>query len=845
MSSNQLQEPSPTLFGHPPGLFALFFAEMWERFSYYGMRALLLFYMIKGFLGYGDSDAYSIYGAYTALVYMTPFFGGMLADRLLGARRAVILGGLLMAAGHLMMAVETELAFFTALGLLICGNGFFKPNISTIVASLYPQGSPKRESGFTIFYMGINLGAAMSPLLCGYIGETYGWHYGFGLATIGMLMGVAVFANWLPPGKSGAPPNPERLRHRPAFITQFLIMAAASTAAVSLFVFHVDNPYAIAVNVLVGVMLLAAGVIACVALRKEVGGLITNEWSIYLGTLLLIPVVVLIVSGFSPLTQDKRPVTLVPESIITGLSADESAYTRLRNLKKAVKAKSEGRVDRFAVRIQQLQDKNAWQDRQYGALEKVVSAAKAAEWTKAQTVFNLIEVGPLMGAQLKELQTANEAEADYLANDEATRHLLEKFKAAVWSKDKDAIDGLAEGLKRLQQRNDLRDKQYTALTEAAQLAKDQQWEESRAKIDESRTLFPRGRMKNIFAVFLKEMSKPAGLILLLAGLVAFGYLGIQTFSLDKIPRERMFVVLILTFFSMLFWAFFEQAGSSVNNFTDRNVDRVFEQKQITEKQVGKTVKIQPTQEQLGYHNGDELFTLNVLDTLREEHKKKKEKLDFTIEWTIAKDNVGMGIAKRSQEMPASIFQSVNPIYIVIFGLAFTALWTVLSRCNLEPSTPVKFALGLAQLGCGYASFWYGAVNADERGMVALGWLFLAYLFQTTGELCLSPVGLSMVSKLSPARLISTVMGGWFLATAFSQLLAGIIAQFTGVVEEGNGGVSVIPVPRETVNVYGDVFGVIAVSAIASALICFALAPLLSRWMHPEVDDGDGTELAEE
>ena len=143
-----------TLFGHPTGLYTLFFAEMWERFSFYGMRALLLFYMIKGFLGYGDRDAYAIYGAYTALVYMTPLFGGMLADRLLGARRAVVLGGLLMAAGHLMMSAENDVAFFLALALLIVGNGFFKPNISTMVGSLYPQGSPKRDTGFTIFYMG-------------------------------------------------------------------------------------------------------------------------------------------------------------------------------------------------------------------------------------------------------------------------------------------------------------------------------------------------------------------------------------------------------------------------------------------------------------------------------------------------------------------------------------------------------------------------------------------------------------------------------------------------------------------------------------------------------------------
>ncbi len=153
---NKPQQES--LFGHPVGLYTLFFAEMWERFSYYGMRALLIFYMTKDFLAYPDGDAYKVYGAYTALVYMTPFFGGMLADRLLGARRCVVLGGLLMAAGHLVMTVPQELAFFTALALLVIGNGFFKPNISTIVGTLYGDKDPRRDAGFTVFYIGINLG---------------------------------------------------------------------------------------------------------------------------------------------------------------------------------------------------------------------------------------------------------------------------------------------------------------------------------------------------------------------------------------------------------------------------------------------------------------------------------------------------------------------------------------------------------------------------------------------------------------------------------------------------------------------------------------------------------------
>ena len=170
---------------------------------------------------------------------------------------------------------------------------------------------------------------------------------------------------------------------------------------------------------------------------------------------------------------------------------------------------------------------------------------------------------------------------------------------------------------------------------------------------------------------------------------------------------------------------------------------------------------------------------------------------------------------------------------MIFGLVFTGLWSFLGARGLEPSTPFKFALGLLQLGLGFGAFWYGAQTADDSGMVGLSWLALGYLLQTTGELCLSPVGLSMITKLSPATLVSTVMGTWFLATAFSQFLAAIIAQFTGVTHGGNAGGNMIPPPLETVNIYGGVFGKIAIAAIASAVLCFMLVPLLKRWMHEE------------
>lgn len=674
-SDPERPDRTATLFGQPVGLFTLFFAEMWERFSYYGMRALLLFYMLKGFLGYGDREAYAVYGSYTALVYMTPFFGGMIADRILGARRAVVLGGLLMAAGHLLMTVQNEMAFFGSLALLIAGNGFFKPNISTIVGTLYPAGSTKRDSGFTLFYMGINLGAAMSPLLCGYVGETYGWHYGFGLATVGMLTGLTVFV-------------------APTRVTQIVIAAGAVAGATALVVLRPDNPLSFVVNLFVGAALLFAAVVSWIALAR--GGLpkgsgappdparlrapsplrlLTVERAIYLGTLVAVPIFALLVSGFSPFTADHAPLVFFSENVIRRLSESSSAF------------------------------------------------------------------------------------------------------------------------------------------------------------------------EQILGVVVNEVSKPAGLILTVTGVVALGYLGKQMLRLARRERERMQVVLILTFFSMLFWSFFEQAGSSINNFTDRNVDRVSVGRVVTDSEVGRTVRLQPTQAQIGYENGGRLFTMRDLNDLRKEHSADPQ---FEIDWQVGPSNLGnvgnpaMRVARRADEVPASVFQSTNPILILLFGLVFTALWSYLGQRGREPSTPFKFAMGLLQLGLGFGALWLGTKSADGRGMVAVGWLLLGYFLHTSGELCLSPVGLSMITRMTPRLLVSTMMGTWFLATAFSQYLAAIISQFTGVGH--GGGDKTVPVPRETLHVYGTVFGKIALFALLSGVICLFLIPLLKRWMHEEKekrpDEGD-------
>ena len=742
---NTARPQQETLFGHPVGLFNLFFAEMWERFSYYGMRALLTLYMIKGFLGFIDDKSYRVYGSYTALVYMTPFIGGLIADRILGARRSVILGGLLMAAGQLMLTAQNNLAFYFALALLICGNGFFKPNISTIVGTLYPQGSNRRDGGFTIFYIGINLGAAMSPLLCGYVGENYGWDKGFGLAAIGMLTGLAVFV-------------------APNVLSQILLLVSCCLTSYALFGMDAaqvgDGIWnQTTLKWIVGAVLALSGIVSFVGLRKSpTPGSDRNHASNFMSMLLIGGGAIFAIYGLLRMYSQAENIFAVLSDNNTSMPPE-----RYVDIFVAVCLAVAAVVACVAVLKGGL-PVTAGLPRDPEKLQQPVKGLISLEW--------LVYLGALLSVPVLMLFVCGFDPTDKI---EAGRSLIS--------------EKLIE-----------------------------KWEQSDNKLVKAT-----GKIS-------REFATPAGLFLGVATIAAFVYLIGQMSRLDKIWRERMIVALILIFFSFLFWALFEQAGSSLNIFADRNVDRVSAQRLITEQDVGQTISIQPTQEQVGYRNGDALFTMTELTQLRKDNKQ----VDFTIDWKVSEDNLGMGIAERRDEIPASLYQAVNPVYILVLGLVFTGLWTVLASWNLEPSTPFKFALGLLQLGLGYGAFWYGAVHHDPRGMVGVQWLLLGYLLHTMGELCLSPVGLSMITKLSARHLVSTMMGTWFLATALSQFLGGVIAQFTTVESTGD----FIPAPIETIVGFERVFRILALFAIGSAVICFVLVPFLKRWMHTDVISDD-------
>ena len=498
-------------FGHPLGLLICFSTEMWERFSFYGMKYLLLLYLTKYHL-FTDAAGLEVLGGYAALVYATPVIGGLLADRFLGMRKAVFFGGILLVAGHLGMAFEGEQArlvgdtvarddralqvFYASLALIVIGVGFLKPNISTIVGRLYSKDDPRRDPGFTIFYMGINIGAFTATLLCGYLGETLGWSYGFGAAGIGMLFGLVSFSLGQKYLRGLAePPDKARLEER----------------------------------------------------------------------------------------------------TVLGLSREKAIYA--------------------------------------GALLGVV------------VVWQMLQ-----------------------------------FHAAV-------------------------------------------------------------------GLLLNSLS-----IAVLAGLIWF-----ITTRCNSVERSRMIVLMILTISTVVFWALFEQSAASMTLFADRVMDR-------------------------------EVFGLTLT---------------------------------------AAQFGSLNSMFIFIFAPVFAWLWTRLAVAGREPSTPVKFALGIAQAGLGFGALVLGAANPDEAGLVSGYWMILAYLLHTCGELCLSPVGLSAVTKLAVPSVVGVMMGSWFLATAYSEFVAAQLAKLAALeVEAGS-----VTDTAAALGTYADLFSSLLWIGLGVGLFMLLLSPVLRRMMH--------------
>ncbi len=590
---------------HPRGLFILFFAEMWERFSYYGMRGLLVFYLTQQFL-FDDKFANGQYGSYATLVYLLPLIGGILADRYLGARKAVAFGALLLVAGHMTMAIEgppahqvltwhgahyefkvsgrgdTRIAklmvagrgydfgqkaggdfevrglpaasplpsvlpagsyvmtkegriplfvdtLYLALALIIMGVGFLKANISSIVGQLYAQGDPRRDPGFTLYYYGVNLGAFWAAILCGYLGQNYGWKYGFGLAGVGMLAGYVTFMIGKPllQGR-GEPPDPARL-------------------------------------------------------ARPLIGPINLEWLIYLGGIVAI-------GG----------------------------------------------------------------------------------------VWLLVQHNAIVGAAL----------------------------------------GVGSA----------------------------------------------------------------------AALAYVGYF--MATRCGKVERERLFLAFVLIFGAIVFFTLFEQAATSLNLYADRNTNLAL------------------TAAPIVFHAlGQEVF-LGTRAMIMAAHTAPGA-------WWI---DTGFGAAQT---------QSFNAGFILIFAPVFAALWSWLGRKGRDPNPVTKFGLGLAQVGLGFLVIVWSQGLADAHFRLPLLVLAFTYLLHTTGELCLSPVGLSEITKLAPPILVSTLLAVWFLAVSAAEYIGAIIAQFAGTATAGG---QVLD-PKAALATSIGIFNTIGWAGVGFGVAFLVLAPFIKHWGH--------------
>ncbi len=519
MSTNEIKQ------GHPKGLYLLFATEMWERFSYYGMRALFMLFMIKALL-FDKNFASQIYGSYTGLVYLTPLLGGYIADRYWGNRRSIFWGGIVMALGQFLMFfsalnyTDPGLAkYLMYLGLcsLILGNGFFKPNISTMVGHLYEPNDRRKDSAYTIFYMGINIGAGLSPLWCGFVGDTGNpadFKWGFLSAGIGMLVGVLVF---------------ELLKNK------------------------------------------------------------------YLST---------------------------PQGEQIGLAPKKSALTENLNLIDETEPNSKKRL--------------------FLSLAGVVF------------LFLLFSVN------------------------------------------------------------------FGSFSGSATLFSGADWIGS--------AIYAIGIMMPLFIIADK--------------------------SLTKVERLRILVIFIISFFVIFFWSAFEQAGASLTFFADEQTNR------------------------------------NIFG------------------W----------------EMPASYFQSFNAIFVVTLAPLFALLWSLLGKRGVEPSSPVKQAIGLFLLSMGYLVIAFGVRGVDSHMKVSILWLTGLYFIHTMGELCLSPIGLSIVNKLAPARFASLLMAVWFLSNAIANKFAGTLS---GLYPEN--GVTKSIIGYQITTLY-DFFMLFVVMSGVAAIILFGLSKWLEKLM---------------
>lgn len=691
------------VLGHPATLFVLFFTEMWERFSFYGMRVLLVNFLTMALIGYNPGwewtaeNAGALFGTYAMLLYITPIAGGILADKLLGYRWAVVIGSLIMTLGHASMALETEFSLYAGLALLVIGTGFFKPNMTSIVSEMYKKLPEKKDGAYTIFYMGVNAGAFFGMMLCGYLAEKVGWAWGFGLAGIFMFLGTLQF--WLAKplfGEIGAVPNAES-RAR-AEEEEKEAAEAAGTEGV-----EKRNNFTMMDNILIIICTVVGLAYALNDPLSSIAGVdlfkfmetssMKGQYLAILGALILF--LVLVISRlvrYSRVVRDRMIAFII------------FAF--------------------FTVFF--------WMAFEQGATSLVIFARDNVNRELVGTgaiMFNIVN------ALLTVIPLVIISYVLYLLWKRTGKYVpfsnlvLVICFAGLW-----AVAGWML----------YRDFNTTAyeLAYKAEKVPVMDEETNQQKTDEEGEL-----------VFLM---KPIT----------------ENTNMDEVKGEVVEKTVIVG------EAFVQLAAGDKVMMINKDKD----------------------------NSAFGLLNDNNIEKFRERGKEFNRD-NGIVEATVAQ------VKANWVEITVSWFSILNSFFIIAFASLFSRWWD--SKYN--PSATGKYALGLIIMAVGFGLLAMGSYGITENTKVSMIWLILAYLFHTLGELCLSPVGLSYVSKLVPARMIAFMFGMWYLAIAIGNKLAAIVGgQIENITE------------NYSLSVFFLIFTI--VPAAAGVLILF-LGPLIKKLMH--------------
>ena len=679
------------VLGHPAGLFVLFFTEMWERFSYYGMRAILVLFLVSAFgLGGWDwprEDALALYGTYTALVYLTPILGGYLADKFMGYRKAVVIGAFLMTLGHVSLALEFDHVFlYIGIGLLIAGNGFFKPNITSIISKLYTDYPEKKDGAYTIFYMGVNAGAFLGILLCGYLGEKIGWSYGFGLAGVFMFLGMVQFylaQNIF--GEAGKKPIAESEETK---------AAALEFEGDRLNPFSFLDKIIIVITAVLGLVWIINDPASKIGGNNilEFGGTDYSAQVILVALVLFLYLLVSRIIRYPAIIRD-RMIAIVFFAVFTVCfwAAFEQAG---------------GSMTIFA--------------KDY--TNRIMSGNYATLFLIANILITVIPIAIITWVlYLLFKQTYKK----YLA----ANIVLGFSFVIIW-----AIVG---------------------------------W------------MINRDMNSNAFIV---------------------SYPTIQQQVLDEGTGQP---------------AIDEKTKEPIFTYTPVTVStEILQSDKIVEQEI--TI-IEP----IDLNIADEIAIMDVdqRGNFIYLNAEKKAKINASLksgeESTIISGTIKK-IKENEIEIPATWFLILNSLFIIMFAPLFSKWW----ESKYNPSGSIKYGLGLILLGIGFAALAFGSLGIESGSQVAsvsIIWLILAFLFHTLGELCLSPVALSYISKLVPGRMIAMMFGIWYIAIAIGNKIAGTMG----------GNIDAITAEYDMTTF----FLVFTLIPIGLGIIAILLNPLLKKLMH--------------